>query len=305
MKFVTFKTATTPARAGMVHGGMVYDLANTAEAVGVQLPASVLAWLHLGAPGHQLAAKVLALALDRGLPGCPITEAVVLAPVTDPPKILALAGNYQAHIQEAGHKAVDKNAITPRVFMKPITTLVGTKAPILLPPISRHVDYELELAIVIGAQGSRIPVANALDHVAGYAVYNDVSSRKLVISEGRSVRDGDGFYDWLMGKWQDNSGPMGPYLVTRDEVPDGDNLDMKLWVNGELRQNSNTSKMIFNIPEIVAFCSTLVTLQVGDIIATGTPSGVGDASGTYLKAGDVVRCEIEMLGVLENTVQGG
>ena len=184
-------------------------------------------------------------------------------------------------------------------------TAEPTKAPILLPPISRHVDYELELAIVIGAQGSRIPVANALDHVAGYAVYNDISSRKLVIAEGRSVRDGDGFYDWLMGKWQDNSGPMGPYLVTRDEVPNGDNLDMKLWVNGELRQNSNTSKMIFNIAEIVAFCSTLVTLQVGDIIATGTPSGVGDASGTYLKAGDVVRCEIEMLGVLENTVQGG
>ena len=213
-----------------------------------------------------------------------------------------LIRKYQEHIKEGGGKAVDKTRITPRVFIKPITTLCGDGDPILLPEVSHWVDYELELAIIIGKTGSGIAVADALNHVAGYAVYNDISSRKLTIAEGRDKRDGDGWFDWLNGKWQDNSGPMGPYLVTADEVPNGDNLWMKLWVNNELKQNSDTSKMIFNVAETIAFASRLMTLQPGDIIATGTPSGVGATTNTYLKSGDVVRCEIEGLGVLDNTV---
>ena len=288
---------------GAVQDGNVYDLANCAKALGGSLPSDVRSLLEAGEVGGLAAAKyVLAQAVAQGLLFFPEGIVKLYSPITNPHKILCLAGNYQEHIKEGGGKAVDKTRITPRVFIKPITTLCGDGDPILLPEVSHWVDYELELAIIIGKTGSGIAVADALNHVAGYAVYNDISSRKLTIAEGRDKRDGDGWFDWLNGKWQDNSGPMGPYLVTADEVPNGDNLWMKLWVNNELKQNSDTSKMIFNVAETIAFASRLMTLQPGDIIATGTPSGVGATTNTYLKSGDVVRCEIEGLGVLDNTV---
>lgn len=287
---------------GAVHNGNVYDLGHCAKALGVSLPSDVRGLLEAGPAGLAAAQNVLAQAVEQGLLYFPENIVKMHAPITNPAKILCLAGNYQEHIKEGGGSAVDKTKITPRVFMKPITTLCGDGAPILLPDISHWVDYELELAIIIGKTGHDIAVADAMSYVAGYAVYNDISSRKLTIAEGRDKRDGDGWFDWLNGKWQDNSGPMGPYLVTVDEVPNGDKLWMKLWVNNELRQNSNTDKMIFNIAETVAFSSRLMTLQPGDIIATGTPSGVGATTNTYLKSGDVVRCEIEGLGVLDNTV---
>ena len=288
---------------GAVQDGNVYDLANCAKALGVSLPSDVRSLLEAGEVGGLAAAKyVLAQAVAQGLLFFPEGIVKLYSPITNPHKILCLAGNYQEHIKEGGGKAVDKTRITPRVFIKPITTLCGDGDPILLPEVSHWVDYELELAIIIGKTGSGIAVADALNHVAGYAVYNDISSRKLTIAEGRDKRDGDGWFDWLNGKWQDNSGPMGPYLVTADEVPNGDNLWMKLWVNNELKQNSDTSKMIFNVAETIAFASRLMTLQPGDIIATGTPSVVGATTNTYLKSGDVVRCEIEGLGVLDNTV---
>jgi len=303
MKLVTYQTASLPARLGVVQHGLVHDLCAAAAARGDRLPRTMRGLLSLGAEGLDMARQAAHFAAAHRLPAIPEAEATFLAPLGDPPKILCLAGNYQAHIQEGGLKAVEKARITPRVFMKPITTLCGNGAPILLPEVSKHVDYELELAVVIGKAGHLIPAADALSHVAGYAVYNDISSRRLVIAEGRDARDGDGFFDWLAGKWQDNSGPMGPYLVTADEVPDVSTLGMRLFVNGEKRQDALAGQMIFDVAETIAFCSRLVTLQVGDIIATGTPSGVGDAKGVYLKAGDVVRCEIDGLGVLENPVR--
>lgn len=298
MKLVTYSTGGGAPRMGAVQDGMIYDLAAGGEA----LPATVRGLLAQGAAGLAAARRALAKAVAAKA-GTPESKATLLSPVTDPPKILCLAGNYQAHIQEGGGKAVNKPKITPRVFMKPITTLCGHKAPILLPEISNHVDYELELAIIIGKPGKLIRAQDALSHVGGYAVYNDVSSRKLTIAEGRDARDGDGWFDWLNGKWQDNSGPMGPYLVTADEIANPDALNMRLFVNGDKRQDANTGLMIFNVAETIAFASRLCSLETGDIIATGTPSGVGDAKGVYLKAGDVVRCEIDGLGVLENTVQ--
>jgi 2-keto-4-pentenoate hydratase/2-oxohepta-3-ene-1,7-dioic acid hydratase in catechol pathway len=197
---------------------------------------------------------------------------------------------------------VDKSKITPRVFMKPSNCVVGPGDDIKLPKVSETVDWELEMAIVIGREAKHVSVADALNYVAGYVVLNDVSSRTLNIGANREERSGDSWFDWLNGKWQDTFGPMGPHLLTADAVADPDNLWMKLWVNGELKQNSNTGAMIFNTAEIVSFCSDLMTLEPGDVIATGTPSGVGAATDTYLKAGDVVRCEVEGLGVLENTV---
>jgi 2-keto-4-pentenoate hydratase/2-oxohepta-3-ene-1,7-dioic acid hydratase in catechol pathway len=303
MKLVTFSTSSDPTPSiGAVHNGNVYDLANCAKALGTTLPNNVRSLLEAGEAGLAKAKEVLSNAVSQGLLCFPESIVTLYAPITNPHKILCLAGNYQEHIQEGGGKAVDKTRITPRVFMKPITTLCGDGAPILLPEVSRWVDYELELAVIIGKPGRGIATADALNHVAGYAIYNDISSRKLTIAEGRDQRDGDGWFDWLNGKWQDNSGPMGPYIVTADELPNAENLWMKLWVNGELRQNANTSQMIFNVAETIAFASRLMTLQTGDIIATGTPSGVGATTQTYLKSGDVVRCEIESLGVLDNTV---
>ncbi len=304
MKLVTYsRPKETSRRMGAMHKGRIYDLADCAKAQGKRLPADVRALITKGEPALSTARAVLAAAVKAKHPSQPEGKVTLYAPIMNPDKVLALAGNYQAHITESGAKPVNKARITPRVFWKPNSSLCGHRAPILLPEISKHVDYELELAVVLGSGGDHIKLEDAMKHVAGYAVYNDVSSRKLTISEGRDERNGDGFYDWLNGKWQNNSGPMGPYLVTADEVADPMNLWMKLWVNGELRQNANTSQMLFNIAETIAFASRLMTLLPGDIFATGTASGVGDTTGTYLKPGDVVRCEIEGLGVLENKVQ--
>ena len=243
--------------------------------------------------------------VEAGGPSYSLSQVRLLAPNPRPGKFLALAGNYQAHIEEGGGKRVDKSKITPRVFMKPSSCVVGPGEAVQLPRVSDAVDYELELGIVIGRQAKHVSVENALDYVAGYTIINDISSRSLNIGAHRTPRPMDDFFDWLNGKWQDTFGPMGPYILTSDEVADPDDLDLKLWVNGELRQNSNTSYMIFNTREMVSFCSDLMTLEPGDVIATGTPSGVGDTTGTYLKAGDVMRGEVEGLGVLESPVVGG
>lgn len=303
MKLVTFSTDTEERKLGAVHAGRVYELVVCAKQFGAHVPSDMLALISHGATILAEASDVLARAVREGLPSLPEHQVTLHAPLVNPPKILALAGNYQAHIQEGGAQPVDKTRVTPRVFMKPLTTLCGHKAFIPVPDVSEHVDYELELAVVIGRGGKSIPVDHAMQHVAGYSIYNDVSSRSLVIAKGRDEREGDQFFDWLNGKWQDNFGPMGPYLVTSDEIADPMNLNMKLWVNDELRQDANTCQMIFNVAEIVSFVSRLMTLQPGDVIATGTPSGVGDARGTYLQPGDVIRCEIDGLGVLENRIQ--
>lgn len=243
--------------------------------------------------------------VEAGGPSYNLSQVRLLAPIPRPGKFLALAGNYQAHIEEGGGKRVDKTKITPRVFMKPSSCVVGPGEAVQLPRVSDAVDYELELGIVIGRQAKHVSVENALDYVAGYTIINDISSRSLNIGAHRTPRPMDDFFDWLNGKWQDSFGPMGPYILTADEVADPDDLDLKLSVNGVLRQNSNTGYMIFNTREMVAFCSDLMTLEPGDVIATGTPSGVGDTTGTYLKAGDVMRGEVEGLGVLESPVVGG
>ncbi|MCW5853793.1 MAG: fumarylacetoacetate hydrolase family protein [Anaerolineae bacterium] len=243
--------------------------------------------------------------VEAGGPSYNLSQVRLLAPIPRPGKFLALAGNYQAHIEEGGGKRVDKTKITPRVFMKPSSCVVGPGEAVQLPRVSDAVDYELELGIVIGRQAKHVSVDQALDYVAGYTIINDISSRSLNIGAHRTPRPMDDFFDWLNGKWQDSFGPMGPYILTADEVADPDDLDLKLSVNGVLRQNSNTGYMIFNTREMVAFCSDLMTLEPGDVIATGTPSGVGDTTGTYLKAGDVMRGEVEGLGVLESPVVGG
>jgi 2-keto-4-pentenoate hydratase/2-oxohepta-3-ene-1,7-dioic acid hydratase in catechol pathway len=231
-------------------------------------------------------------------------DAVCLkAPVPHARKLFCLAGNYQEHIREGGGTAHAKEETYPYFFMKPASTaLIGCGEAICLPKIGRAIDWEGELAAVIGRRGREIPAERAEEYVAGYTCFNDVSERRLAVPEGRVVRERDKFFDWLVGKWFDTAAPAGPYLVTRDEVPDPHSLALKLRVNGVTKQDASTSQMIFQIPELIAFISRIVTLEPGDMIATGTPAGVGNARNEFLQAGDVVEVEIERLGILRNPV---
>jgi len=170
------------------------------------------------------------------------------------------------------------------------------------PAYSETIDYELELAVVIGRKVKAVPIDQALDVIAGYTMVNDISARTVTFKKSRAERPWDEFYDWLGGKWADGFCPIGPYLLTADEIEDVQNLGMELKVNGEVRQDANTSQMIHTVAQIVSFLSNLMTLEPGDIIATGTPSGVGFPTGNFLKAGDRIEASIEKLGTLANSL---
>ena len=230
----------------------------------------------------------------------------LLPPITDPPKLIGLAVNYVAHHNELDRPAEmptdAKHTTTPRPVLMPPTALAAHGDAIRWPAFSDRIDHEVELAVVIGRAGRNIPIADALDHVAGYTIANDFTARGLTIAQGRTERPKDTFFDWLHGKWPDGFCPTGPWLVTRDELGDANDLAIELDVNGQPRQQGRTSEMIFNVAETVSFVSHVMTLQTGDIIATGTPSGVGAASGAFLEAGDTVTCRIEGIGELTNTL---
>ncbi len=240
----------------------------------------------------------------------PLDSVKLLAPIPRPGKVLALAGNYSEHIKEAsvhhgyklGLSESPRQTTVPRPFLKPATCVLNPEETIPWPAYSREIDYELELAVVIGTAAKCVSADDAPSHIAGYAIVNDVSARSVTFSKNRQKRPWDDFYDWLNGKWADGFCPMGPYLVTADEVADVQNLKMVLKVNGEVRQNANTSQMIYAVADIVSFLSHIMTLEPGDVICTGTPSGVGVATGNFLKAGDQIECTIESLGSLTNVL---
>lgn len=240
----------------------------------------------------------------------PVQSVTLLAPLPRPGKLLALAGNYAEHVKEAsqergfqvGLSESPRQTTVPRPFLMPPTVVCGPGDTIAWPGYSKEIDYELELAVVIGKRAKCIEASEAMECVAGYTIANDVSARSVTFKEGRAQRPWDEFYDWLNGKWADGFLPMGPYFVTTDEVADVQNLNMTLKVNGQTRQSANTSQMIYPVVDIVSFCSHLMTLEPGDIISTGTPSGVGLATGNFLKAGDAIECTIEGLGTLTNTL---
>jgi 2-keto-4-pentenoate hydratase/2-oxohepta-3-ene-1,7-dioic acid hydratase in catechol pathway len=302
VKLVTYLTPGGERRGGVVAGEAIVDLAEGARAIGTDLPGDVVGLLREGPNGLAVADKLRQEAEAGRVAGIPVEDVRLTAAVPNPPKLLLLAGNYQSHITESGAAPVDKNRITPRPFIKPGTAVVGTNDPIEIPPDSDTLDYEIEIAAVIGTRGKQIPVERAEEYVAGYTVFNDISARSLKIAEGRSERDGDWFFDWLLGKWCDGFAAVGPYLVTRDEAGAPGSLEMALRVNGELRQHSSAGEMIFSIPEAIAFISRFVTLEPGDLLAMGTPGGVGDTTQTYLKPGDVVEAKIERLGTLVNPI---
>lgn len=224
------------------------------------------------------------------LEGPPISldNATLVAPLQHPPRIFAIGLNYREHAVES------KMAVhaVPTVFLKLASSIIGPGADVLLPPNAHQNDYEAELAVVIGKAGHRIAADNWLQHVFGYTIINDVSARDIQLATSQ----------WTLGKSFPTFTPMGPVIVTRDEIADPHALDIKLSINGEVLQAANTRDLIFRIPELIAYISSIVPLQAGDIISTGTPPGVGlgRTPQRWLRPGEEMVIEIEGVGTLRN-----
>ena len=294
-------------RVGAVVDGRVFDLAATLQASGQGDPAqaaSMITLLAAGPRGLEEANAALTWAqTHRAELARPLDQIKLCAPIPCPGKLLCLAGNYASHILEGGGAFAGKEKMIPRFFSKPCTAVVGTNDAIRVPGSTGFADWELELAVVIGKTGRNLTAAQAAEHIGGYTIFNDISARELTFRGDLPMQEGDWFFDWLVGKWLDTFGPMGPWLTTADEVSHPDNLRMQLWYNGQLQQDANTGQMIFSPAEAISFISQFVTLQPGDIISTGTPAGVGHSKKLRLNPGDQIRGEIEGLGVLENSVE--
>lgn len=217
-------------------------------------------------------------------------EVKVEAPVQRPGKIICVGHNYREHILEMGRELPSN----PVIFAKFANTILGPDDDIPFYPISEQLDYEAEFTFVIGKQARNVSEEDALDYVAGYTITNDVTYRDI---QRRTLQ-------WLQGKTVDGTAPMGPYLVTSDELQDPSGLSVVLTVNGEVRQSTNTANLVFDVKKLVSFLSGLMTLEPGDVVLTGTPGGVGFAMNpqTFLQDGDVVRIEIDKIGALENKV---
>ncbi|MCC9075570.1 fumarylacetoacetate hydrolase family protein [Litorilinea aerophila] len=295
-------------RVGVVVDDHIYDLAGALQASGQGDPAmadTTIRLLAAGEAGLGAAQEAVAWVQEHGAGelALPLDQVRLRAPIPCPGKLLCLAGNYAEHIQEGGGTFVGKEKMIPRFFMKPCTTVIGTGDAIRIPPSTAFADWELELAVVIGKPGRDLTPEEAAGHIAGYTIFNDISARELTFRQTLPQQEGDRFFDWLVGKWLDTFGPMGPWLTTADEIARPDRLGMRLWLNGELQQDASTGQMIFSPAEAIAFISQFVTLQPGDVISTGTPAGVGHAKKLRLQPGDRIRGEIQGLGVLENPVE--
>lgn len=214
----------------------------------------------------------------------------ICAPVPHPGKVICIGLNYRDHAEESGME-IPKS---PIIFSKFATCVIGSNQPIVLPKKSQQVDYEAELAFIIGQLAKNVKKEDALDYVFGYTNFNDVSARDFQFADGQ----------WQRGKSCDTFAPMGEFIATKDEISDPHNLQIRFRLNGETMQNSNTNQLIFKIPELIEFLSQSITLEPGDVIATGTPPGVGFARNppVFMKDGDVVEVEIQGLGILSNPV---
>jgi 2-keto-4-pentenoate hydratase/2-oxohepta-3-ene-1,7-dioic acid hydratase in catechol pathway len=284
MRLATIQTWAGP-RPAVQQGDAFVDL----HATDANIPPSVRLILE-GGPALLRAAAEAGRRADAVT--IPAAEATYHAPVVDPRKIICIGLNYRDHAAESG-APIPKE---PILFSKYPTALVGHGQPIVLPKVSQEVDYEAELVIVVGKRGRHLSADTAADHAAGFAVGHDVSARDWQLK-----KDGK---QWMVGKTFDTFAPVGPLLVTADEVPNPHALPIRLRLNGETMQDSNTNQMIFGVGPLLAYLSQVFTLEPGDLIFTGTPPGVGFARKpqVFLKGGDVVEVEIEGLGVLRNPV---
>jgi 2-keto-4-pentenoate hydratase/2-oxohepta-3-ene-1,7-dioic acid hydratase in catechol pathway len=238
--------------------------------------------------------------ITKASPGTPVENVKLLSPVQTPEKILLLAVNYLSHSREQNVKPPTE----PYVFTKFRSALIGPGDPILIPKVSEKADWEVELAVVVGKTGKYIAKKDAMDYVAGYAVSNDVSFRDFQFSTRLSDGNTTLGLNWVKGKSMDSSFPVGPWLVTRDEIPDPHKLDISLSVNGKMKQKGSTGDMIFKIDSLIEYISAGITLKPGDIISTGTPEGVAIFTGdAFLKNGDTVEGSISGIGTLRNPVE--
>jgi 2-keto-4-pentenoate hydratase/2-oxohepta-3-ene-1,7-dioic acid hydratase in catechol pathway len=281
MRLATF-THDGATRIGVVTGDGMIDLAAAAP----DLPRDMVALLAAGPAALEAARQAAARARSR----LPLAGLRLEAPVRRPPKFLAIGLNYADHVRESGMEA----PAVPVFFNKQSTCVVGPADPVHLPRVSPLLDYEGELGFVIGRRCRHVPRDRAPEVIAGYVVVNDVSVRDWQLRTPTMT----------IGKSFDTHGPMGPWLVTGDELGDPHALELRTWVNGELRQHSNTRELIFDCFAQVEHLSTAFTLEPGDVVTTGTPAGVGGAMRPprFLQAGDVVRIEIERIGSIENPV---
>jgi 2-keto-4-pentenoate hydratase/2-oxohepta-3-ene-1,7-dioic acid hydratase in catechol pathway len=239
---------------------------------------------------------------DEDLDAAPAVDYdALLPPLRWPRKVICAGVNYRKHMREMGGE-IPAEGWRPFFFLKaPSTSVIGPRDPIVIrDPARARFDWEAELAVVIGIKGRNIPTERALAHVAGYCVSNDVTARGY---HKRDIVPAEAFsYDWFAAKSMEGSLPLGPGITPAFQVPDPQDLRLRLWVNGELQQDESTADMVCTVAELISAASEVVTLEPGDVIATGTPSGVGAGRGLYLRGGDVVRVTIEGLGALENTV---
>ncbi len=286
-------------RIGFIRGDLVFDLETSSAALGFD---------HAGLPDldeviaegflEELVGTERELGSLEG--GTPYAKVKVLAPVLRPEKILCVAVNYVSH----GKEGSIAPPAEPYFFTKFRNALVGPEEDIVIPRVSKKVDWEVELAVVMGKTGKYIPKDAAMDYVAGYTVSNDVSFRDLQFPPGWPKELNALGQNWVKGKSLDTAFPLGPCLVTKDQIPDPHNLRISLSVNGELMQESTTAEMVFKINSLIEYISSGITLRPGDIISTGTPLGVAAFSGRpFLKAGDIVEATIEEIGTLRNQVR--
>ena len=298
MKLVNYQSERG-TRVGLVRGDSVFDLEASAAVLGFGRPnlRDIDEILAHGALDELVSAGRELGSLEDGTP---ISKVKVLAPVLRPEKILCVALNYVSHGKEGSVAPPSE----PYFFTKFRNTLVGPGEDILIPKVSKKVDWEVELAVVVGKTGKYVPRDMAMDYVAGYTVSNDVSFRDLQFPPGWPKELNVLGQNWVKGKNLDNAFPLGPCLVTKDQIPDPHNLRISLSVNGDVKQESRTAEMVFKIESLIEYISGGMTLRPGDIISTGTPLGVAVFSGQpFLKPGDIVDAPIEGIGTLSNQVR--
>lgn len=286
MRLVTF-SHRDHERIGVQSESGILDLSR----VSPDLPTDMKAFLSLGDPAFAQAREALASMKEEWL--LPESDVTLLAPIPRPNKILCMGHNYVGHIG-IGNTELPQY---PNLFCKTMNAIIAHDQPIVIPPATRQVDFEAELMVVIGKCVRSVSQAEAESCIAGYTIFNDVSARDY---QKRTSQ-------WMLGKSFDTFGPMGPALVTPDDVSDPYSLDMELTVNGVSQQRVNTRDMIFSVPFLISYLSQVMTLEVGDVIATGTPSKLPEAAEQkrFLQAGDVVEITIEKLGTLRNFVVDG